>query len=80
MGVSNPGNSITLDPSIASDTLTIHLWYVKTQGAGSIPGLTVAAANEIAAGSAALLILILLVINIASRSIGRLIQRRVTAE
>ena len=80
MGVSNPGNSITLDPTIASDTLTIHLWYVKTQGAGSIPGLTVAAANEIAAGSAALLILILLVINIASRSIGRLIQRRVTAE
>jgi phosphate transport system permease protein len=79
MGVSNPGNSITLDPSIASDTLTIHLWYVKTQGAGSIPGLTVAAANEIAAGSAALLILILLVINIASRSLGRLIQRRVTA-
>ncbi len=79
MGVSNPSNSLTLDPSIASDTLTIHLWYVKTQGAGSIPGLTVAAANEIAAGSAALLILILLVINIASRSLGRLIQRRVTA-
>jgi len=39
----------------------------------------VAAANEIAAGSAALLILILLVMNIASRSLGRLIQRRVTA-
>lgn len=79
MGVSNPSNSITLDPRIASDTLTIHLWYVKTQGAGSIPGLTVAAANEISAGSAAMLILILLVINIASRSLGRLIQRRITA-
>jgi phosphate transport system permease protein len=79
MGVSNPGNSLTLDPSIASDTLTIHLWYVKTQGAGSIPGLTAAAANEISAGSAALLILILLLINIASRSLGRLIQRRITA-
>ena len=79
MGVSNPSNSITLDPRIASDTLTIHLWYVKTQGAGSIPGLTVAAANEISAGSAAMLILILLVINIASRSLGRLIQRSITA-
>nr|MBA2284665.1 phosphate ABC transporter permease PstA [Ktedonobacteraceae bacterium] len=75
MGVSNPANAFTPDPSITSDTLTIHLWYVKTQGAGSIPGLTVAKANEISAGSAALLILILLVINISSRTIGRYIQR-----
>ncbi|MBA2285294.1 MAG: phosphate ABC transporter permease PstA [Ktedonobacteraceae bacterium] len=79
MGVSNPASVFTQDPSITSDTLTIHLWYVKTQGAGSIPGLTVAKANEISAGSAALLIVILLVINISSRAIGRYIQRKVTA-
>lgn len=79
MGVSNPAGVFTPDPTITSDTLTIHLWYVKTQGAGSIPGLTVAKANEISAGSAALLILILLVINISSRAIGRYIQRKVTA-
>ncbi|MDQ2905078.1 MAG: phosphate ABC transporter permease PstA [Chloroflexota bacterium] len=79
MGVSNPAGVFTPDPTITSDTLTIHLWYVKTQGAGSIPGLTVAKANEISAGSAALLILILLVINISSRTIGRYIQRKVTA-
>lgn len=79
MGVSNPASAFTPDPTITSDTLTIHLWYVKTQGAGSIPGLTVAKANEISAGSAALLILILLVINISSRAIGRYIQRKVTA-
>ncbi|MEO6890130.1 MAG: phosphate ABC transporter permease PstA [Ktedonobacteraceae bacterium] len=79
MGVSNPASAFTPDPTITSDTLTIHLWYVKTQGAGSIPGLTVAKANEISAGSAALLILILLVINISSRAIGRYIQHKVTA-
>ncbi|MDQ2716699.1 MAG: phosphate ABC transporter permease PstA [Chloroflexota bacterium] len=79
MGVSNPASAFTPDPTITSDTLTIHLWYVKTQGAGSIPGLTVAKANEISAGSAALLILILLVINISSRAIGRYIQLKVTA-
>src|SRR5579884_101154 len=40
MGVSNPSNVFTLSPLLASDTLTIHLWYIKTQGAGQIPGLT----------------------------------------
>lgn len=79
MGVSNPANVFTPDASLASDTLTIHLWYVKTLGAGSIPGVTSSIANQISAGSAALLILILLVINILSRSLGRLIRRRVTA-
>lgn len=79
MGVSNPSNVFSLDPLISSDTLTIHLWYVKTQGAGQIPGLTAGLANEVSAGSAALLILILFIINILARSLGRAIQRRVMA-
>jgi phosphate transport system permease protein len=77
-GVSNPGNVFTLNPLISSDTLTIHLWYVKTQGAGSA-GLSSAQASAISAGSATLLIIVLLLINILARSLGRYIQRRVTA-
>lgn len=79
MGVSSPANVFSLDSSIPSDTLTIHLWYVKTQGAGSIVGLTSADSSAISAGSAVLLIIVLLVINLLARGIGRLIQRRVMA-
>lgn len=79
MGAFNPINVINFNPLIASDTLTVHLWYVKTQGAGSIQGLTAQAATTVSAGSAALLILLLLMINLGARGIGRLIQRRVTA-
>jgi phosphate transport system permease protein len=78
MGAFNPINVINLNPLIASDTLTVHLWYVLTQGAGT-GGLTPKIATTVSAGSAALLILILLVINLGARGIGRLIQRRVTA-
>ncbi len=79
MGVSNPpGGVFSLNPFLPSDTLTIHLWYVKTQGAGSA-GLSSAQATAIAAGSATLLIIILFVINLASRGLGRLIERRLTA-
>ena len=77
-GVSNSQNVFTLNPLIPSDTLTIHLWYVKTQGAGSA-GLSSAQATAIAAGSATLLIIILLVINLAARGLGRVIERRLTA-
>ncbi len=79
MGAFNPANVYTLNPLIASDTLTIHLWFVKTQGAGSIQGLSSAGATAVSAGSATLLILILLVINLSARGIGRYIQRRITA-
>ncbi len=80
MGVNNPANVFSLNPLIASDTLTIHLWYVKTQGAGQIQGLTSTGATTVSAGSAALLILILLLLNLSARGVGRFIQRRVTAE
>lgn len=77
-GVSNPQGVFTLNPFIPSDTLTIHLWYVKTQGAGAA-GLSSAQATAIAAGSSTLLIIILFAINLASRGLGRLIERRLTA-
>ena len=79
MGVNNPSGVISLNPLIASDTLTIHIWYVKTQGAGQIQGLTTAGATAVSAGSAALLILILLLLNLGARGVGRIIQRRITA-
>ncbi len=78
MGLNNPPDVFTPNPFIASDTLTTRLYYVAGPGAGSI-GLTTAQETAITAGSAALLMLILLVINIAARSIGRIIQRHVTA-
>lgn len=78
MGAFNPVNVISLNPLIASDTLTVHLWYVKTQGAGT-GGLTPGIEASVSAGSAALLILLLLIINLGARGIGRYIERRVTA-
>ncbi|HLH62040.1 MAG TPA: phosphate ABC transporter permease PstA [Ktedonobacteraceae bacterium] len=78
MGETNPFSGVfTLNPLIASDTLTVHIWYLKTQDIP--PGITAAEASAIAAGSAAVLIVILLVINIGARSIGRAIERRITA-
>jgi phosphate transport system permease protein len=78
MGAFNPINVFTLDPFIGSDTLTIHLWFIETAGAGST-SLTAQQANVVSAGTATLLILILLVINLGARGIGRVISRRVTA-
>ncbi len=78
MGLNNPPNVFTLNPLIASDTLTTHLYYVAGPGAGST-GLTSAQETTITAGSATLLILLLLIINLGARILGRYIQRRVTA-
>jgi len=78
MGLNNPANVFTLDPTIASDTLTTHLYFFAGPGAGST-SLTHTQETAITAGSATLLIVILLVINLTARSIGRFIQRRITA-
>lgn len=78
MGIFNPGNVFTLNPLIASDTLTTRLYYIKGVGAGT-SGLTLSQETAMAAGIAAVLIVLLLVINIAARAIGRVIQRRITA-
>ena len=79
MGLFNPGDVFTLNPLIASDTLTTHLYYIKGPGSGSL-GLTFSQENALAAGIAAILIILLLVINLSSRAIGRVIQRRITAQ
>ena len=78
MGLFNPNNVFTLNPLIASDTLTTHLYYIKGPGAGSL-GLSSAQESALAAGLSAVLIILLLVINLSSRAIGRAIQRRITA-
>jgi phosphate transport system permease protein len=78
MGVTNPFSGVfTLNPLISSDTLTVRIWYLKTQN--TPVGVTSTQASAIAAGAAAILIVILLLINIGARSLGRTIQRRVTA-
>jgi phosphate transport system permease protein len=76
MGTSNPGNVFTLNPMIGSDNLTIRIWYVQTLGAGAVDPKAV---NSVSAGGAAVLIIVLLVINLGARGLGRVIQRRVTA-
>lgn len=76
MGTSNPSNVFTLNPMIGSDNLTIRIWYVQTQGAGAVDPKAV---NSVSAGGAAVLILVLLIINLGARGLGRVIQRRVTA-
>ena len=76
MGTSNPGNVFTLNPLIGSDNLTIRIWYVQTLGAGAVDPNAV---NSVSAGGAAVLVLVLLIINLGARGIGRVIQRRVTA-
>ncbi len=78
MGLTNPPQVFTLNPLIASATLTTHLYYVAGPGAGST-GLTTAQETAITAGSSTLLILLLLIINLLARSLGRYVERRVTA-
>jgi phosphate transport system permease protein len=74
MGSSNGENVYTLNPMISTDNLTIHIYYLQTSGV--VPQ---SVANAVSAGSAALLVIILLVINLGSRAVGRLIQRKITA-
>jgi phosphate transport system permease protein len=78
MGLFNPSNVFTLNPLIASDTLTTRLYYIEGPGAGTL-GLTSSQEQALTAGLAAVLIILLLVINLSARAIGRAIQRRVTA-
>lgn len=78
MGISNPNNVFTLDPRIASDTLTTHLYYFRLQGAGS-SGLSPHGEATLNAGIAATLILLLLLINVVARIVGRFIQKKLTA-
>ncbi|HTI13050.1 MAG TPA: phosphate ABC transporter permease PstA [Dictyobacter sp.] len=76
MGTANPANVVTLNPLIGGDTLTVHVWYLKTIGAGFEPP---SVANAVSAGASALLIILLFLINIVARMLGNFIQRRATA-
>ena len=78
MGTNNPNDVFTLDPRIASDTLTIHLYYLKQTGIGT-SGLGAQGEAALDAGMAATLIILLLLINIAARIVGRQIERKLTA-
>ncbi|GAC1427211.1 MAG: phosphate ABC transporter permease PstA [Ktedonobacteraceae bacterium] len=78
MGLTSPPNVFTASPFIASDTLTTHLYFIAGPGAGST-GLSTAQETAISAGSSALLIALLLIINLGARGLGRIIQRRITA-
>lgn len=75
MGTSNPRNVFTLNPLIGSDNLTINIYNIQSTG----NGLPKADADMVSAGSAALLVIILLAINILARYIGDRINRKVTA-
>lgn len=78
MGLFNPSNVFTLNPLIPSNTLTTWLYYLKGPGAGST-SLSSSQETAVAAGISAVLIILLLIINLSARGIGRLIQRRLTA-
>ncbi|MBC7107083.1 MAG: phosphate ABC transporter permease PstA [Firmicutes bacterium] len=57
------------DPFAAGETLAVHLWYVNAQS-------LVPDATRIADGSAALLVLVVLVFNLCIGIPGRILQRR----
>ncbi len=78
MGLFNPSNVFTLNPLIPSDTLTTRLYYIKGPGAGTL-NLTSSQETALAAGLSAVLIILLLIINLSARAIGRAIRRRLTA-
>jgi phosphate ABC transporter permease protein PstC/phosphate ABC transporter permease subunit PstA len=71
-GLSSPRGFLSLNPLLPSDTLTIHVWVLKTEGA-------TATAQEVAAGTAAVLVIFLLIFNLSTRFIGAILYRRLTA-
>jgi phosphate ABC transporter permease protein PstC/phosphate ABC transporter permease subunit PstA len=71
-GQDSPRNFLTLNPLVPSDTLTIHVWVLKTES-------FTASSDVVAAGTAAVLVLFLLVFNLSTRFIGATLYRRMTA-
>jgi phosphate transport system permease protein len=78
MGTNNPSDVFTLNPMIASDTLTTRLYYLTQQGINT-SGLSASGEAALDAGLSATLIVFLLLINILARYVGRQIQRKLTA-
>jgi phosphate transport system permease protein len=71
-GQDSPRNFLTLNPLLPSDTLTIHVWVLKTEA-------STASAQVVAAGTAAVLVIFLLIFNLSTRFIGAALYRRLTA-
>jgi phosphate transport system permease protein len=55
--------------TVPGETLSVHLWYVTSDG-------TLPDAREIAAGTAAVMIVVLLILNLSVRFLDRFIRRR----
>jgi phosphate transport system permease protein len=58
-------------PFHPATTLAVYIWKLKSEGLGQF-------ADEIALGSAAVLIIVVLLFNVGARSLGRVLQRRYT--
>jgi phosphate transport system permease protein len=71
-GQDSPRNFLTLNPLIPSDTLTIHVWVLKTEA-------FTASSDVVAAGTAAVLVVFLLIFNLSTRFIGAALYRRLSA-
>ncbi|MBM3261113.1 phosphate ABC transporter permease PstA [Candidatus Kaiserbacteria bacterium] len=79
MGLFSPANSLTLDWSLPGATLTTHLYNVTGPGAGTT-GLSMHQEMIVTAGSAALLITVILLFNIFARVIGHAVSKSLAAE
>jgi phosphate transport system permease protein len=79
MGLYSPVHATSIDWSLPGATLTTHLYNIIGPGSGSL-GLTSHQEASIAAGSAALLLVILLVFNFAARGMGDMLRRHLMAE
>lgn len=72
-GLSTSRHMFDFNPMAMGETLAVHLWYVRSNP-------IVPDANSIAAGSAALLIIMVLVFNLLIGVPGRILQRRMNGK
>ncbi|MCP3030321.1 phosphate ABC transporter permease PstA [Halobacillus sp. A1] len=64
-------NNSPLNPFRSAETLSVHIWKVNSQGI--MPDV-----DEIAAGSAAVLIIFVLIFNVTARVVGNIIFNKIT--
>ena len=69
----SPNAYYSLDPLATGETLAVHIWVIKIVG---VPGMP--RAQEAANGSAAVMLLIVLVINILVAVLNSRLQRRLS--
>jgi phosphate transport system permease protein len=56
-----------------AETLAVHIWKINSEGV--VPDLT-----AVSAGTAAVLMICILLFNVLARIVGRALERRLTAE